>query len=71
MMRPRTLGAALLTASAAFRKNGVAFALAVRGQLSGALVCRRRRDGEAYAPDEIALLAAIAHEVGAELHAIR
>lgn len=57
--------------NSALGKNGVAFALAVRGQLSGALVCRRRRDGEAYAPDEIALLAAIAHEVGAELHAIR
>ena len=48
-----------------------AIALAVRGQLVGALVCRRRHDGEAYAPDEVTLLANVAHEIGAELHAIR
>jgi hypothetical protein len=51
--------------------NGIAFAFAVRGQLAGALVCRRRADGEAFAPDEVALLASVAHEVGAEVLAIR
>jgi hypothetical protein len=55
----------------ALGNSGVAFAFAVRGQLTGALVCRRRSDGEAYAPDEIALLSAVAHDIGAELYAIR
>lgn len=55
----------------ALGKSGIAFAFAVRGQLSGALVCRRRADGEAYAPDEVALLGSVAHEIGAEVFAIR
>lgn len=57
--------------SSALGSDGVAFALAARGQLFGALVCGRRIDGETYAPDEIVLLRNVAHEVGAELHAIR
>ncbi|MDQ6767793.1 MAG: hypothetical protein M3Z41_08295 [Candidatus Eremiobacteraeota bacterium] len=51
--------------------DAVAFALAIRGQLIGALVCGRRAHGEHYAPDEIALLRNVVHEIGAELHAIR
>ena len=51
--------------------DGFAFAFAVRGQLVGALVCSRRLNGESYAPDEVAMLRNVAHEVGAELHAIR
>lgn len=51
--------------------DGIAFAFAVRGQLVGALVCGRRVNGESFAPDEIAQLRNVAHEVGAELHAIR
>jgi hypothetical protein len=52
-------------------KDGIAFPLSIRGTLSGALVCRRRPNGEAYAPDEIALLSGVAHEVGTEVNAIR
>jgi GAF domain len=55
----------------ALGNSGIAFAFAVRGQLTGALVCRRRSDGEAYAPDEISLLGSVAHDIGAELYAIR
>lgn len=55
----------------ALGSDGTAFPFSVRGALTGALVCRRRRSGEAYAPDEIALLASVAHEVGAEINAIR
>jgi hypothetical protein len=51
--------------------DGVAFPLAVRGQVIGSVVCRRRSDGESYAPDEIALLTRVAHDVGSELYAIR
>lgn len=57
--------------ASALGSDGIAFALAVRGQLFGALVCGRSVDGETYAPDEIALLRKVTHEVGAELHAIR
>jgi hypothetical protein len=51
--------------------EGLAFALAVRGQLFGAFFCGRSIDGETYAPDEIVMLRKVLHEVGAELHAIR
>jgi len=51
--------------------DGLAFPFTIRGVLTGALVCRGRPSGEAYAPDEVALLAAVAHEVGAEVNAIR
>jgi hypothetical protein len=51
--------------------DGMMFPLSTRGLLGGALVCRRRPNGEAYAPDEIALLSSVAHECGAEVHAIR
>lgn len=51
--------------------DGLAFPFTLRGGLTGALVCRARRSGEAYAPDEVGLLTAVAHEVGAEVSAIR
>ena len=51
--------------------DGLAFAFTVRGQPTGALICRRRPNGESYAPDEVALLRTVAHDVGAELYAIR
>lgn len=51
--------------------DGLAIPCSVRGVLIGAMVVRRRQNGEAFAPDEVALLAAVAHEVGAELGAIR
>ncbi|HEY1975524.1 MAG TPA: hypothetical protein VGG89_03145 [Candidatus Baltobacteraceae bacterium] len=45
----------------------LAFPMASRGQLVGALVCGPKRDGEAYAPDETEALAALAHGVGSAL----
>lgn len=57
--------------SSALDNDGVAFPFQLRGNLLGALICRRRPNGEAYAPDEIALLSNVAHEVGAEVSAIR
>jgi len=57
--------------TSALGSDGIAFALAVRGQLVGALVCGRRTNGESYAPDEIKMLRDVAHELGAELYAIR
>lgn len=57
--------------ASALGTDGFAFAFAVRGQLVGALVCGRRLNGESYAPDEVSMLRNVAHELGAELHAIR
>lgn len=51
--------------------DGAIFPFLIRAALTGALVCRRRASGEAFAPDEMALLAGVAHEVGAEISAIR
>lgn len=51
--------------------DGVLFTLSSRGLLTGALLCRRRPNGEAFAPDEVALLSSVAHDVGAEVNAIR
>jgi hypothetical protein len=45
----------------------LAFPMASRGQLLGALVCGPKRDGEAYAPDEFEALTALAHGVGSAL----
>lgn len=45
----------------------LAFPMASRGRLLGALVCGPKRDGEAYAPDETEALAALAHGVGGSL----
>ena len=61
----------LAEVGSALGSDGIAFALAVRGQLFGALVCGRRTDGETYAPDELGMLRKVVHEVGAELQAIR
>ena len=45
----------------------LAFPMASRGRLVGALVCGPKRDGEAYAPDESEALAALAHGVAGAL----
>jgi hypothetical protein len=45
----------------------LAFPMASRGRLVGALVCGPKRDGEAYAPDETEALAVFAHGVGGAL----
>jgi hypothetical protein len=62
---------ALADVESALGKQGLVFPFAARGQLTGALLCRPRPDGETYAPDEVALLASVARAVGAELNAIR
>jgi hypothetical protein len=48
-------------------RGELAFPMASRGRLLGALVCGPKRDGEAYAPDESEALAALAHGVGGAL----
>lgn len=48
-------------------RGELAFPMASRGRLVGALVCGPKRDGEAYAPDESEALAAMAHGVGSAL----
>lgn len=45
----------------------LAFPMASRGRLVGALVCGPKREGEAYAPDETEALAVLAHGVGGAL----
>jgi hypothetical protein len=57
--------------NSALGSDAIAFALAVRGQLTGAFICGPRLNGETFAPDEIAMLRNVVHEVGAELYAIR
>ena len=57
--------------NSALGSDAIAFALAVRGQLTGAFVCGPRLNGETFAPDEIAMLRNTVHEIGAELNAIR
>ncbi len=57
--------------NSALGSDAIAFALAVRGQLTGAFICGPRLNGETFAPDEIALLRNVVHEIGAELYAIR
>ncbi len=57
--------------NSALGSDAIAFALSVRGQLTGAFVCGPRVNGETFAPDEIALLRNVVHEIGAELHAMR
>ncbi|GAC1423910.1 MAG: hypothetical protein NVSMB64_31680 [Candidatus Velthaea sp.] len=42
----------------------LAFPFIVRGTISGALICGAKRNGEAYAPDERAVLADVARSVG-------
>lgn len=48
-------------------RGELAFPMASRGRLVGALVCGPKRDGEAYAPDESEALSALAHGVGSAL----
>jgi hypothetical protein len=48
-------------------RGELAFPMASRGQLFGALICGPKRDGEAYAPDEAEALGALAHGVGSAL----
>ncbi len=70
-LRTRQSQVDLTDLTSALDSEGMAFALAVRGQLIGAFICGRRTNGESYAPDEIGMIRDVAHEVGAELHAIR
>lgn len=51
--------------------DGIAFAFSVRGQLTGAFICGPRNNDETFAPDEVALVRNVIHEIGAELHAMR
>jgi hypothetical protein len=51
-------------------RGDLAFPMASRGRLVGALVCGPKRDGEAYAPDETEALAALAHGLGGALDAL-
>jgi len=55
----------------ALGSDATAFALSVRGQLTGAFICGPRITGETFAPDELAMLRNVIHEIGAELQAIR
>lgn len=57
--------------NSALGSDAIAFPLTVRGQLIGAMLCGPRTNGESYAPDEVAMLRNVVHEIGAELHAIR
>lgn len=57
--------------NSALGSDAIAFAFSVRGQLTGAFICGPRINGETFAPDEIALLRNVTHEIGVELHAIR
>ncbi len=57
--------------NSALGSDAIAFALSVRGQLTGAFICGPRINAETFAPDEIALLRNVTHEIGVELHAIR
>jgi hypothetical protein len=47
-----------------------AFPMVSRGELIGVLVCGLKRNGDPYAPDEIAALAALALGVGGALHTL-
>jgi hypothetical protein len=70
-LRRRLSQVDLADVSSALGTDAIAFAFAVRGQLIGALLCGRRANGESFAPDEIAAVQKVAHEIGAELNAIR
>ncbi len=70
-LRARLLQVDLGDVTSALGSDAVAFALVVRGQLIGALLCGRRTNGESYAPDEIRMVRDAAHAIAAELYAIR
>ena len=70
-LRARLSQVDLADVTSALGGDAIAFALGVRGQLLGALVLGRRPSGESYSPDEIRMLRGTAHEIAAELHAIR
>lgn len=70
-LRARLSQVDLADVNSAVGNDAVAFALSVRGQLTGAFICGRRKNGETYAPDELATLRSVVHEVGAELSAMR
>ena len=70
-LRKRLSRVDLADVDSAMGNDAIAFAFAVRGQLTGALLCARRKNGETYAPDEMTAVQSVAHEVGAELSAIR
>jgi hypothetical protein len=70
-LRTRLSEVDLSDVQSALGNDAIAFALVVRGQVTGALVLGRRTNGETYAPDEVRMLRTTAHEIAAELHAIR
>jgi hypothetical protein len=70
-LRKRLSQVDLADIHSAMGNDAIAFAFAARGQLTGAFLCGRRKNGETYAPDEISAVQRVAHEVGAELSAIR
>jgi hypothetical protein len=70
-LRKRLSQVDLADVDSAMGNDAIAFAFAIRGQLTGAFLCGRRKNGETYAPDEISAVQSVAHEVGAELSAIR
>jgi len=70
-LRTRMSQVDLSEVASALGSDAIAFPLVVRGQVTGALVCGRRRNGESYAPDEMRMLGSLTHEIAAELHAIR
>jgi GAF domain-containing protein len=51
--------------------SGIVFPLAVRGRLTGALVCTTRASQEPYDPDERAIVRTLAISVATSLEAIR
>jgi hypothetical protein len=52
-------------------RGAYAFPMIVRGELTGALVCGNKTEAEAYAPDEIEALRAMASAVGHALDGLR
>lgn len=70
-LRQRLSQVDLADVNSALGNDAIAFAFALRGQLSGAFLCGRKKNGETYAPDEIAAVRTTVHDVGAELSAIR
>ena len=61
----------LAEARSAAGSDGYAFAMVVRGQLTGVLIARKRTTDEDYDPAERALLRAIARELAAALEVLR
>jgi hypothetical protein len=69
-MRARRVVADLVSMNSAL-PGLLAFPMVVRGELSGALVCGAKEQGESFAPDEMAALRELATAVGLALDALR